>query len=324
MTEPDLTNFDWQIYLFKYPDLIENGVRTKNDACIHYKNIGYLENRSCEIPSSFDAERYIRLYRNMGITTPKDAYIHYKKVGAFFNRVKNRANEAIDLSIFQQKTNEELPIRKANAPKVLHPLKQLKPKPNTLRKEIIVKEENIFLPSSNAIVVATATKRRPRVPSQLHPLKPKSSIVRDVIIVEEKQVATFPAPPTPKPVTLPRRRPIILSKPTKTPLPTTNIILSTIQPQPPHIKKPTPIQNTFKPIRQSQLPKSRFNRGYQPSIVKLSNAPTKKPISTPLLSILTMNKRNIREPKPGQLVLTESPSSYFGKLGVLGPPRYLN
>lgn len=35
-------------------------------------------------------------------------------------------------------------------------------------------------------------------------------------------------------------------------------------------------------------------------------------------------KRNVKQPKPGQLVLKEPPSSYFAKICVIGPPKIVN
>ena len=35
-------------------------------------------------------------------------------------------------------------------------------------------------------------------------------------------------------------------------------------------------------------------------------------------------KRKVKEPKPGELVLKEPPSSYFAKICVIGPPKYVN
>lgn len=78
---PDMTDFDWEIYLLNYPDLIQQGIRTKTDACSHYKRIGFAEKRSCSIPVSFQNEMYLKKYGHIGLKTSREAYIHYKKMG---------------------------------------------------------------------------------------------------------------------------------------------------------------------------------------------------------------------------------------------------
>lgn len=369
MTDIDMSDFDWEIYLFKYPDLIQQGIRTKQDACRHYKNYGFSENRNCMVPSSFDAEKYIRLYRFLGLKTPKDAYLHYMKIGTFLNKVKKHVNNdlQVDMSIFQQKPKEIFTHRKPKAPEKLHPIKpSTKPKPHFVTHTLVpLSSDNYSVPKPPVIILPrrkpalvptvlyplkpkitnmktikpviveippdsqttttkpiTTLRRRPSIaPISLQPLAPKTNVRKQQIVEIATKVSISPLPQT-KPVTLPRRKPLILSKPLKSLLPTTTIDLPVIQPPTP-VKKQTPFQNTFKPIRQAQPITRRFGRVYQPSIVKI-NTSSKKPISPILHSILTMTKRSVRQPKPGQLVLHEAPSSYFAKLGVLGPPKYLN
>lgn len=39
-------SFDWQAYLNNYPDLVDAGIRTQNDALVHYNRFGIHENRT--------------------------------------------------------------------------------------------------------------------------------------------------------------------------------------------------------------------------------------------------------------------------------------
>lgn len=363
-----MSDFDWEVYLFKYPDLIQQGIRTKKDACLHYKNSGFLENRNCSLPSSFDAEKYIRLYRHLGLKTPKDAYLHYMKIGTFFNKVKKHIPNdlPVDVSIFQQK-KDIYPLRKPKAPEAFHPVQPTtKPKPHLVSHRLVALTNENYSASTLPQRVFSSHRRPAVVPKQLHPLQP-NTIVRHKplsinttttspsqtsttpllllprhrpIVVPKKfqplaskirkspivqvESSRKPSLSQPIPITLPRRKPLILSKPLRSEQPTTNIVLPVIQPPAPIQKKQPHYQNTFKPIRQSKPLPPRSQRAYQPSIVKLNTSP-KTPISLLLHTILTKTKQHsVRQPKLGQLVLRESPSSYFAKMGVLGPPKYLN
>lgn len=370
----DMTDFNWEIYLFKYPDLVEQGIRTKQDACSHYKKFGLSENRNCNVPISFDAERYIRLYKHLNLKTRNEAYLHYMKIGSFLNRFKKRNdNNFFNVEIFQQKSKENNYIfSKPKVPEQFHPVKPTKPKPHLVSHSVIpLTAENKRLSHNTLTSIPTISSRGKlvTVPEKFHPIKPtkpkphvishlvipltdenkptSNSIVPSSLSLRRKStlIPTQLQPSKPiqrskpqsptietlnksnveiplKPISLPRRKPLTLSKPTKTVQPTTNIVLPVIQPPVP-VRKPVPPLNTFKPIKQSQPLRSRFGRICQPAIVKQNNL-SKKPITTPLLTILKMNKHIVRQPKPGQLVLTESPSSYFGKRGLLGPPKYIN
>lgn len=80
----NLKNFDWEIYLLNYPDLVD--LKTRQDACLHYTHIGQYENRSDEIPNNFDAERYLKTYSHLWLKTERDAYIHFMKMGASYEQ----------------------------------------------------------------------------------------------------------------------------------------------------------------------------------------------------------------------------------------------
>jgi hypothetical protein len=357
-----MSDFDWEIYLFKYPDLIQQGIRTKKEACLHYQNFGFLENRNCSLPISFDAEKYMRLYRHIGLKTPKDAYLHYMKIGAFFNKVKKHLQNDLpmDLSIFQQK-KELYPLRKPKAPEAFHPVQPTtKPKPHLVSHRLVALTNENYSTSTTMPQRVVSSHRRPAVaPKQLHPVQPNMIVRHKPLLIDTpSQTSTTPvlplqrrrpivvpkkfqplasktrqspivqvessiepSLPQPIPITLPRRKPLILSKPLRSEQPTTNIVLPVIQQPVPVMKKPPPYQNTFKPIRQSKPLPPRSQRAYRPSIVNLNS---KKPISPLLHTILTKTRHSVRQPKPNQLVLQEPPSSYFARLGVLGPPKYLN
>ena len=77
----DMKGFDWEVYLLNYPELVGRGIRTSENACDHYKKIGFWEKRSCKVPDSFDAEKYMKTHSRLGFKTPRDAYIHFKRIG---------------------------------------------------------------------------------------------------------------------------------------------------------------------------------------------------------------------------------------------------
>lgn len=79
-----LNNFDWEIYLLNYPDLVD--LETENDVCLHYIQIGYLENRTDKIPEIFDVEKYFNTYQHLRLHTARDAYIHFMKLGLMCHR----------------------------------------------------------------------------------------------------------------------------------------------------------------------------------------------------------------------------------------------
>lgn len=190
----DMKDFDWEVYLLNYPELFSKGVWTKQDACNHYKNIGFWERRSSRVPDTFNASSYMQTHSHLGLKTRREAYIHFMNVGKVLRR-----NERFRQNIRPYR----LPV---------------------------------------------ASQRRP--------------------------------------VPLPHA--------------TTNVATNIAQ-------SPPPAQKLSRRI-------------FQPSVVKR----TTKPIVPTLLSFTQTKKHVVKQPKPGQLVLTEAPSSYFQKHFKLGPPKYLN
>jgi len=95
-----------------------------------------------------------------------------------------------------------------------------------------------------------------------------------------------------------------------------------------------PIHNNKVFIKQNQpstqihpmpKPQQQPRRIVQPFAIRQSLNTKLNPRNNIVPSLFTMNARRIvKQPKPGQLVLHEPPSSYFGKRGLLGPPKYLN
>lgn len=187
----DMTNFDWEIYLLNYPELVQKGIRTKNDACSHYKSIGFWEKRSCSISDKFDAEKYLKTYAYLGLKTPRDAYMHFMRIGGMI-----RKNEGMDRHTQAYK----MPAMRSSVRRAF--------------------EKRVFNKDDKPIVAAAA----------------------------EETVSTA-----------------------------NNVI-----------KRPV---NTIIPS---------------------------------LFSIHGKKQRSIKKPKTGELILREPPSSYFGKMCIIGPPKFIN
>lgn len=203
----DMKDFDWKVYLLNHPDLVAKGIRTQHDACNHFKASGYWEKRSSDVPSSFNAERYIKVHSHLGFKSARDAYIHFMEVGSVIKR-----NEGF------KRTSQ--PYRT--------------PVASQYRRRVLVNTKSAVKPNN-------------KPSTTIHPL-PNPSFQR------------------------PRR-----------------------------VVQPVVVKQHVASVRQQQKSNS---------IIP---------------SLLTMNtKRNVRQPKPGELVLREPPSTYFARLGVLGPPTYLN
>jgi len=199
----DMKNFDWEIYLLNYPELIAKGVRTKNDAHNHFKSIGHWEKRSCQVPASFNADRYMKSHSYLNFQSPRDAYIHSMRVGSVLKR-----NEGF------RRTSQAYRNPTASQPR----------RPPSISKMAI---------------------RPSKPPTKIHPL---------------------PNPSLPRP------------------------------------------------------------RRVAPAVIAKNHTARQQQRSNNLIpSLMSMNaKRNVRQPKAGELVLREAPSSYFARLGVLGPPKYMN
>lgn len=208
----DMKNFDWEIYLLNYPELVQNGIRTKADACGHYKKIGYWEKRSCSISDKFDAEKYLKTHAHLGLKTHRDAYMHFMKVGSLIKKHEGfkRNIQPYRLPVTTPQTKKQTVVAE-------------KPKPHN---------QPAFLPRSFIV------NRKPG------------------------------APP--------------------------------------------------KEIRQAFLPHKKDLVG---AIGKPQQVMVRHPLRNTGVSII---KRNIKQPKPGELVLNEPPSSYFRKICTIGPPKYLN
>lgn len=83
-----LKAFDWEIYLKKYPYLLEAGIKDWGSAMCHYLNAGLRQGFSTAnepVPrSNFDWEYYVR-HNKLLCTTEQEASKHYQKVGFFDN-----------------------------------------------------------------------------------------------------------------------------------------------------------------------------------------------------------------------------------------------
>lgn len=213
----DMKDFDWEIYLLNYPELMEKGIRTKEDACNHYKKIGFWEKRNCLISDKFDAERYLKAYGHLGLKTPRDAYIHFMRVGRVLRRGDGfkRTTQAYRMPVASRQRN-------------------------------VIEQNRQFNKQNNS------------VPLQSSPLP-------------RHQLQAQTSPP------------------------------------------------------QQQQPALR--RHFQPLVVRQAIAARQQnrlPANSIVPTLLSMNtKRQVKQPKPGQLVIHEPPSSYFARMYKLGPPKYI-
>lgn len=204
----DMKDFDWEVYLLNYPELAQQGVRTKADAHNHYKKIGFWEKRSCAVSDKFDVAAYTAKHAHLGFRSPRDAYVHFMRVGKLAVR-----NDGFRRNI--------RPYRLPVAP--------------SLQKRYIA----------------------PTTPA--------------------------PAPPAPALVLAPRPRPHPFRR---SPVPALVAAMSSNAPKP--------------------------------------NPATTKPFSAASSALRPAKHRSVKQPKPGELVLNEPPSSYFKKICIIGPPKILN
>ena len=62
-------NFDWEVYIANYPDLLV--ILTQKDALAHYAEAGQMENRTDEVPDIFDAEKYSKTFPHLSLKNYK-------------------------------------------------------------------------------------------------------------------------------------------------------------------------------------------------------------------------------------------------------------
>lgn len=80
-------NFDWEIYRLNYPEFI-GLLQTQHDALFHYAHVGRLENRTDQVPSIFDWERYANTYKHLSLNTPRESYLHFACLGLKYKKEK--------------------------------------------------------------------------------------------------------------------------------------------------------------------------------------------------------------------------------------------
>ena len=190
--------------------------------------------------------------------------------------------------------------RSSEAPSLFQPLKQ--PSRSTIIKTKTT-EETIprpapWPPQSFTTATTKSTKRVSQAPKQMQPLKnPSRSNIIKTRTVEETIVHTRrPKPATTRPV-----QEKYVHQPYKHPSRTSS-------------KQPAFSAYPFQP-----LPKSR----HALKSVIAARLAQKKASST--VPFWYSNKCHVRQPKPSELVLKESPSQYFSKMGVtIGSPKYVN
>lgn len=168
-----LNNFDWEIYLMNYPDLID--LQTEQDASLHYIHIGHLENRTDQIPEIFDVEKYFNTYPHLRFQTARDAYLHFMKLGILYN-------QQVPCTPFQLlTTNQYNKIIKYNRSLLRKPPAHVKP----------------FVPPPRPKVPVSSGPRIPKAPNAFNPPKeplkksrPTQSIFNQI---QPKIVATNPS-----------------------------------------------------------------------------------------------------------------------------------
>jgi len=96
-------NFDHNLYLSLYPDLVSFGIKTENQAKQHYLMFGRNENRICLIPDDFDPEEYKTLNSDLRHLSHQDLFIHYTKNGYYEHRLFNtsKINNVFDEKFYQ-------------------------------------------------------------------------------------------------------------------------------------------------------------------------------------------------------------------------------
>ncbi|MEM0354268.1 MAG: DUF5672 family protein [Thermoplasmata archaeon] len=89
-------NFDWELYLASNKDLLDAGLKTKDDAIRHWINYGQYEDRKMvALPSDFDWEYYLIYHRDLideGLKTRLDALIHWIYYGRYEKRKYDNTN----------------------------------------------------------------------------------------------------------------------------------------------------------------------------------------------------------------------------------------
>lgn len=107
--------FNWIKYLYLNQDLLDDGIRTKDQATDHFNAIGRNENRIYEydIPDGFDIDFYKQIYPHL-INVPDDGvFAHYtlygKKCGSLYSR--NQLTQKINtnnLEIYFNQSNKNI------------------------------------------------------------------------------------------------------------------------------------------------------------------------------------------------------------------------
>ena len=83
--------FDWNYYLYKYPDLKNKGITTKDKAIEHWMNNGINENRNSRM-YLFDVEYYLNKYPDLrinNVNTEEEAIQHWLNNGSKEGRNSN-------------------------------------------------------------------------------------------------------------------------------------------------------------------------------------------------------------------------------------------
>ena len=123
--ENEKKNFNWKQYINNYKDIEESGIKTKDDAWIHWINFGKKENRTYEnlCDSEFELfnwEQYINNYEDLKkshINSKNSAWVHWKQYGknegriwivCIENKIEDNTN---DLSSSLNNLNEVLILK---------------------------------------------------------------------------------------------------------------------------------------------------------------------------------------------------------------------
>jgi hypothetical protein len=104
-----MSNFDWQYYLDKYPDLRINGVHTEQQAIQHWFSYGEKEGRvSIRTPPLFDWQYYLEKYPDLrinGVHTEQQAIQHWFSYGEKEGRVAYGTHCGFAISTYHRNSN---------------------------------------------------------------------------------------------------------------------------------------------------------------------------------------------------------------------------
>ena len=174
MTTSQNNNFDWEVYMANYPELLE--LQTEQDALSHFHQVGQHENRTDEVPDIFDAEKYAKSVPQLSLKTLRDAYIHFMKKGL---ALQNQQSHSPYENLFRAQYHK---ILKHNQSALHAPATSLKPFVLPPRPKIVPK------------TIAPHSQGRPKTPSILSSMhEPPKTLRPKPKVIENHQPSKVPA-----------------------------------------------------------------------------------------------------------------------------------